>query len=285
VAAAGLTGVELIVHDVIPGHQALNQLDGNCSVAKPPVTFAPGGSSMSGQFLSVARNRMVGYTIAYPPGHAIGSRLPLVVALHAFDGDHTRVLPGLSLVQALAMQISARPLAPMAMVAADGGNGYWHPQPGDDPMGMLINEVIPRCQHLGLGVPPDPIGVLGVSMGGYGALLLAEKQPALIKAVAAISPAVWTNYRQASAANRNAFGSAGEFSANDVIQHAQSLSGVAVRIASGRSDPFHANVVALAKALPGSPVLDFSGGCHTEAFFAAALPPSSAFLGQHLSST
>ena len=38
-------------------------------------------------------------------------------------------------------------------------------------------------------------------MGGYGALLLAEKNPELIAAVAAISPAVWTTYSEARAAN------------------------------------------------------------------------------------
>ncbi len=283
VAAVGVTGLELIVHDVIPGHQALNQLDGACSVGKPSVTLSPAGTSVSGQFQSVARDRVVGYTIGYPPGHTIGSRLPLVVALHAYGGDHTRVFSGLSLPQALAMRVSGMPLPAMAMVAADGGNGYWHPRPGDDPLGMIVNEVIPRCQNLGLGVPPNPIGVMGISMGGYGALLLAEKHPALIRAVAAISPAVWTSYGQASSANRSAFASTEEFSANDVFRYAQSLSDVAVRIASGTSDPFHLDVVALAKVVPGSPVLDFSRGCHTDPFFAAAQPPSLAFLGEHLS--
>jgi hypothetical protein len=39
----------------------------------------------------------------------------------------------------------------MAMVAPDGGLGYWNPHPGDDPMGMVIDELIPMCQRLGLG--------------------------------------------------------------------------------------------------------------------------------------
>ena len=41
-------------------------------------------------------------------------------------------------------------------------------------------------------------------MGGYGALLLAEKYPGLISAVAAIGPAVWTSYGQARAVNPGA---------------------------------------------------------------------------------
>ncbi len=71
-------------------------------------------------------------------------------------------------------------------------------------MGMVIDELIPFCQRLGLGLPPHRIGTMGISMGGYGAILLAEKFPRLISAVAAIGPAVWTSYQQAQAVNRQA---------------------------------------------------------------------------------
>ena len=178
-----------MVHDVIPGHEALNELDGVCSVSSPSLTFSPLGPGRSGQFASSARRRKVGYTIAYPPGHAIGSPLPLIVALHGYGNDHTNVLSGLSLQQALAMRIAGNALPPMAMVAADGGGGYWHAQPGDDPMGMLVDELIPMCQTLGLGMPPHRLGAIGISMGASGALLLAERHPDMIAAVAAISPA------------------------------------------------------------------------------------------------
>jgi len=36
--AAGATGVELVAHGVLPGQQALDQLDGTCSVDSPPPT-------------------------------------------------------------------------------------------------------------------------------------------------------------------------------------------------------------------------------------------------------
>ncbi len=284
-AAAGATGVELVLHDVLPGHQALNELDGACSVAKPSLTFAPVGPAKSGQFASSARRRSVGYTIAYPPDHPIGSPLPLIVALHGYGNDHTNVLTDLSLQQALAMRVAGRALPPMAMVAADGGGGYWHAQPGDDPLGMLLDELIPMCQALGLGVPPHGIGAIGISMGAYGALLLAERRPDMIPAVAAISPAIWTTYGQASSANRGAFASAEDFSANDVIHNAPALAHSHVRVSSGRSDPFHPGVKALVRALPATAVVNISNGCHTGPFFAAAQPPSLAFLADHLGST
>jgi len=68
------------------------------------------------------------------------------------------------------------------------GNGYWNPHPGDNPMAMVTGELIPLCRRFGLGRSPQRIGAMGISMGGYGALLLAEKYPHLITAVAAISP-------------------------------------------------------------------------------------------------
>ncbi|HEY6277428.1 MAG TPA: alpha/beta hydrolase-fold protein [Streptosporangiaceae bacterium] len=285
VAVAGLAGagaLELVARGVLPGQQVLGQLDGACSVASPPLRFGPPGPSVSGTFYSRARQRPVGYTIAWPPGHQPGSELPLIVALHAFGADHTRVLSGMSMAQALALRVNGQPLPPMAMAAADGGPGYWNPHPGDNPMAMVMGEFIPMCQRRGLGRGPRAIGTLGISMGGYGALLLAEKYPAIVSAVAAIGPAVWTSYGQARAANAGAYASAAAFAAADVVTHARALAGVPVRMASGLSDPFHPGVVALSRALPTGAVVDISPGCHSFPFFVAQEPPSLAFLGRHL---
>ena len=149
-------------------------------------------------------------------------------------------------------------------------------------MAMVIDELIPRCQRLGLGAPPLRIGTMGVSMGGYGAILLAEKYPHLIACVAAISPAIWTSYAQAQDANPGAYVSAGDFAADDAVTHASALAGVPVRVASGDSDPFHPGVLALAEALPKGAVVELSPGCHTGAFFTEQEPPALAFLAQHL---
>ncbi|MGH2719615.1 MAG: alpha/beta hydrolase [Actinomycetota bacterium] len=282
VIAAGAGGLELVAHSVLPGKTELDRIDGACSVDVPAPTLAPLGAATSGQFFSAARGTTVGYTIAYPPGYRSGSPLPLILALHGYGGNHTNALPG-PLAQALALQVGGTPLPPMAMVAADGGGGYWHAHPGDNPMAMLVEELIPRCQALGLGVPPAKIGAIGISMGGYGALILAEQHPGLISAVAAISPAVWTTYAQARGANAGAFSSAGDFAANNVVTHAPELKGVPVRIASGRDDPFHPGVQVLAAALGTRAIVEFPKGCHTGSFEASQEPQSMAFLGSHLS--
>jgi enterochelin esterase-like enzyme len=252
-------------------------------VKVPPTAYAPLGPSLSGRFFSRARRRTVGYTIAYPPGHGPGSTLPLVVMLHGYGGNHTDALAGMTPAEAVALQVPEGGLPPMALVTVDGGGGYWHAHRGDDPMAMVIDELIPRCQARGLGLRPEPIGIMGISMGGYGALLLAEKYPELFAAVAAISPAVWTTYAEAEGANPGAYASAADFAANDAVTHASALAHTPVRVASGLSDPFHPGVVALVRGLPPSAVVDLSPGCHTGPFFRAQEPPSLSFLGRYLS--
>ncbi len=283
VIVVGVTGVELVSDGVLPGKDKLDELDGACSVASRRLSYPTLGPSVSGSFHSVARNRTVGYTIAYPPGHGPGSELPLIVTLHGFGGNHTDALAGMSPAQAVALRVDGRPLAPMAMVTVDGGGGYWNPHPGDDPMGMVVDELIPMCGQQGLGAGANKIGTMGISMGGYGAILLAEKFPGRFAAVAAISPAIWTSYGEAHDANAGAYSSSESFAAADAVTHVTALEGKPVRVASGDDDPFHPGVEALAAALPPSAEVVFAPGCHTGPFFVSQEPPSLQFLSEHLS--
>jgi pimeloyl-ACP methyl ester carboxylesterase len=282
VLAAGAAGVELVARGVLPGQRYLDQLDGACSAPLPSERFASPGPTVSGGFFSAARRREVQFTLAYPPGHGPGSRLPLVVYLYGNGGSHTSPLGGLPLAQALAGHTRSGGIPPMALVVADGGSLYWNPHPGDDPMGMITDELIPRLRARGLGAGRRSIGLIGISMGGYGALLLTEKRRDLFAATAAISPAIWTSYAEARAANPVAFASAADFADDDVITHVAQLAGVPVRIASGASDPFHPGVMALASRLPATASVHISPGCHDTAFFTQQQLPSLRFLGQHL---
>ena len=256
-------------------------MEGACSVSRPVLRPDAQGPETSGRFYSRARNQVVGYTIGYPPGHGPGSVLPLVVMLHGYGANHTDALSGMSPAEALALRVGGGALTPMALVTVDGGGGYWHPHRGDDPLGMLVGELIPMCRSRGLGRPGQGVGTMGISMGGYGAILVAERYPSLVRAVAAISPAVWTTYAQAHGANPGAYSSPADFAANDVVTHASALHGVPVRMASGLDDPFQPGVRALAAELPHAAV-DFSKGCHTGPFFLAQEPLSLAFLSDHL---
>lgn len=270
--AVSVGGYELVHHDDVSGKRRLDKA--------PGVTGQP-GPAISGRFFSRARNTEVGWTISYPPGHRAGDRLPLVLALHGYTGSHVHPIGPVSPDLLLDSTHHAHPLPAMAVAAIDGGNDYWHAHPGDDPMRMLLTEFLPMCRRRGLGL--GKIGLTGVSMGGYGALLLAEEHPDLVAAVAVISPAVWTTYADSQNANPDAFTSAADFAEHDVITHAAALRGIPVRVASGRDDPFHPYVEALASALPEGSKVRFPPGAHDQAFFGSQAVPSLAFLGHHLS--
>jgi S-formylglutathione hydrolase FrmB len=283
VAAAAIGGFELVEHGVLPGKYQLDQLDGACSVAAPRLTFAPVGESISGSFFSKARRRSVGFTIGLPPGTKRGDELPLIVMLHGDARNHVNALVGMTPAQAVALKVGGVPLKPTALVTVDGGNEYWNPHPHDDPMAMVVDELIPLCQKQGLGRSPRGVGMMGISMGGYGALAIAERNHGLVTAVAAISPAIWTTYEQAKGANAGAFSSAADFAAGDVITHAGALSGTPLRVASSFDDPFLPGVQSFAKFLKRSDTVVFSAGCHSEPFFLQQEPPSLAFLCGQLS--
>ena len=155
VLAAGVVGTELIAHGVLPGQQELDQLDGACAVASPSLRFSTPGASISNRFYSRNRRRTVGYTLAWPPGHRMGDPLPLIVMLHGEGGNHTDALAGMSPDQAVALRVGGSPLRPMALVTVDGGHGYWNPHPGDDPLAMIVDELIPLCRTMNLGRPPQ----------------------------------------------------------------------------------------------------------------------------------
>jgi pimeloyl-ACP methyl ester carboxylesterase len=279
-AVLGGTGYALVDHGVLPGKGELDQLTGGCDASDAGITYGPPGSAVSGSFRSRARGTTVGWTISYPPGHGTRADLPLVLALHGYGGNHTRPLGPRPCADLLGARIDGTPLPPMAIAAADGGSGYWHAHPGDDPMAMLVEEFLPMCRRRGLG--HGPVGVTGTSMGGYGALLLAEEHPGLVAAVAAVSPAVWTSYDEAHAANPGAYLGPADFAAHDVVSHAAALAGIPVRVASGADDPFHGDVERLVAALPAGATTVFPTGCHDADFFSAQAPPSLAFVGARL---
>jgi hypothetical protein len=277
-AAAILAGgYELVDHGTLPGKHTLDELDGACSVDIPHETFSAAGPTVTGRFRSRARGREVGFAIAYPPGHRPGDQLPLGLFLHPDGSDHTTPLGRLTPARALA----GDGIAPFALVTFDGGDLYWNPHPGDDPMAMIVDEIVPMCRQRGLGRRPGTIAALGVSMGGFGALLLAEKHPGLLSSVAAISPAIWTSYSQASAVNASAFATPAAFARADVVTHARALARLPVRIASGSDDPFHPGVEALIRRLGPRAVIDLTSGCHDGAFFTSQQQRSLQFLAQH----
>jgi acetyl esterase/lipase len=278
VAGGAASAYELVQGGVLPGKYALARLDGACGSAPPPPRGKPPASTEM-TFYSQYRRRTVTMVTLTPAGATLAG-LPVAVGLHGAGSDARQFASQLS------PAMTAAHITGLAAVTVDGGGTYWHQRAdGDDPVGMIIHEVLPRLATA--GVHTSRVAIAGVSMGGYGALLLAEylahHRPA-VAAVAALSPAIFASYQQAVAANSQSFDSPADFAHHDVLRGASALRGVPSWIACGSDDPFEAETAELRARLAvisgHEPPGGILSGCHDDAFWARNLPNALTFLAQ-----
>jgi enterochelin esterase-like enzyme len=244
------------------------------------VPSIPRGQVIEGVFHSTSMGRSTGWSIAYPHGTALGTALPMLLVLHGRGDDHRDVL-GTHQLGAFLSDTIRTGARPFAVVGVDGGDhSYWHRrQSGEDPQAMILDELLPVLA--GHGLQTARFGVGGWSMGGYGALLLAERLgPARVAVCAVDSPALWLHAGDSAS---GAFDGRADFDAHDVITQRARLAGIPVRVACGTSDPFLPGVQAFLRAVP-SAASDLSPGAHNLAFWQHAAPAQLVFVGQHLSS-
>lgn len=114
-----------------------------------------------------------------------------------------------------------------------------------------------------------PQALMGWSMGGYGALLAAERARKGFVAVAPASPAIWLT---PGATAPGAFDGPADFYANDVFQDLSTLSGMAVAVACGTSDPFYATTRTLVSRMNYPHTDLFGPGFHDANFWAGVAP-------------
>ena len=118
-------------------------------------------------------------------------------------------------------------------------------------------------------------------MGGYGALRLTGILGApRVRAVAALSPALWTNPDDASSSG---FADAAEYERYSVVGHQADLSGVPVRVDCGTDDPFYAADRAYVAGFDRPVTSTFQPGAHDAAYWTRMLPAQLAFVGAALS--
>lgn len=273
VVAGAAVGVE---QGVLPGRpwlQATLHLNGSSGTV-PDVEPGP---VETGSFISSARLGVeTGWCLIHPPGQH--RRLPLVVALHGLGEDHASLLgPSFGLDRFLAAAVDAG-VPPFAIAAADGGTSYWHPRPdGEDASSMVTDELLPRLRER--GVRTGRIGLIGWSMGGYGALRLAGELGARrVAGVVAASPAIWSDADDASASG---FDGPEEYERYSVVGHQGDLDGIPVRVDVGTGDPFYRDVQDYVNGFgDGAEVTStFEPGAHDPAYWRRMLPDELAFLG------
>jgi len=279
---AGAGSYIAIEDDVLPGRVRLAELVGTCDVdAQPPSGSV--GTIKTGTFRSAARHRDVGWSLALPPGQTSVSGLPVVLVLHGRGGDHTTGFEQLGLHRFLAAHVQAGG-APFALAAADGGDGYWHPRAnGDDPLLMLTTEFVPMLATFGLRT--TRVGVLGWSMGGYGALLLARQahrdslHGVTIAAAAAGSPALFASYRHSAA---GAFDNAADFAAYGTLAEQPEVGTTPLYVACGTEDAFTNETKRYRANVSATPAGEIGKGCHTDGYWRSLAAQQISFFGAHL---
>ena len=296
----GLGAYELIQDGALPGKYFLARLDGACGSA-PPTPAGPPPARRVARFYSAYRRRDVETVTLVPPGKASLRGLRVVIGLHGAGGNAA------GMAELVAPAMTAARVTGFAVICVDGGNTYWHDRAdGDDPAGMIIYEVLPRAAAQGLAT--RRVGLTGLSMGGYGAILLAEQlaTPSMLRshagtgappstpagplpavaAVAALSPAIFASYADAEAAGRSSFDSQADFARNNVFAGLEALRQVPTWIACGADDPFQpetSRLLARLSALTGRPSgPGILSGCHDDAFWGRNLPTALSFIAAHM---
>ena len=230
-----------------------------------------------GVFASRAMRAKVPWAVALPDGHP---RPPVVLCLTGLGDDVDMAISGIGFPGFATAATTNLAFA----VPGGGGDLYWHPRAdGRDPLAWAVDEFLPMVEHrFGVGGTSAARAALGWSMGGYGALLVAQQHRGLVSAVSALSPAVYPSYDAARSGHSYTFDSAADWDRYGLYPHLDELAEVAVRIDCGDYDPFAPTARQLLQRIPGA-VGGIGTGCHDEAFWRRTAPTALRFLAAHLS--
>jgi hypothetical protein len=233
---------------------------------------ASGARIVTGSFHSRFMQREVGWVYSVP---ARDEPRAIVLSLYGKGANQFAPFDSLHLPDA-----AAHVGAPLSIASADGGeDNYWHKRAnGTDAHAMLVEELVPLLTRRLGGLP---FALHGYSMGGYGALLTAErgvttKGDDFFKGVAASSPALWTEADQTAP---GAFDSAQDFYANDVFTGVAALRSLKVRLDCGDLDPFYQATRGLSAQMRWPHVAMFRpGATHTSGFWRFVAPAQMQFV-------
>lgn len=218
------------------------------------------------------------WTVATPdiPASRV-TAYPVALFLHGLGGNNRGVFDALGAQDVLRRHLVAGG-TPFAIASVDGGDWWWHRRAnGIDPQSMLGQEFLPLLK--GRGLDTGRIALAGLSMGGFGALLMASQRTIPgVRSVAAMSPAVWDHY---GVGIQGAFDSAKDFAANDVFALRPKLESLPTRIDCGTEDELYGSVRDYVSALPGRPEGGFEPGGHDESYWRSVLPDLVSFVGRN----
>ena len=174
-----------------------------------------------------------------------GSGRPLLVLLHGRGSQ-----PGASFSPELWAELDRLGARAPVVVEVNGGeSSYYHDRDDGRWGSYVVREAIPAAQKR-FRTDPDRVAIGGTSMGGFGALDIARRNPRRFCAVGGHSAALW---RRAGETPRGAFDNARDFRRHDPIAYARRNARAYARetlwLDVGRDDPFRAANAQLVREL------------------------------------
>lgn len=136
-------------------------------------------------FFSTALNRVATYSVYVPPASREGERFPTLFVLHGAHGGY-QDWPEQTNIEELADRYR------MVLVFPDGGSFGWYVNAVIEEFSQyetfIIKELVPEVDrmHPTIGTK-ETRGIMGLSMGGHGALSLAAKHPDLFGSASSLS--------------------------------------------------------------------------------------------------
>lgn len=164
----------------------------------------------------------------------------------------------------------------LAIAAVEGGATYYHRRAdGRDGAALVLDDL--------LGLALERLGrlprvIMGASMGGFGAALLAEQQPKAFRGVVVSSGAFFVPGQDRAP---GAFDGPDDFARNDAVAGAAALRRLPVRVDCGASDPFLEGNRRFAAATAA--LAAFPPGCHDRGFWQRVAPAQIAWAAEVLS--
>lgn len=199
--------------------------------------------------------------VVIPPGEEEEAR-PLVLFLHG-RGQTPDGLLNDAFFRAYA---KLGPRAPVIAVPYGEDHSYWHNRDDGAWRRYVLKEVLPRAVSAS-GADGERLGIAGISMGGFGALDIAQARPRKFCAAAAHSPALW---RTSGETAPGAFDDASDFNQHNVVASASRLSDMRVWLDAGTADPFLPGdraFVANLRTAGGAPTVRYLPGGHDSSYW------------------
>jgi enterochelin esterase-like enzyme len=142
-------------------------------------------------------NREVRYSVYLPPDFGVSERkYPVVYLLHGYGDDETGWVQFGEVNRLADKAIAEGTIPPMVIVMPDGQKD-WYINSADGRVkyeDFFVQEFMPFVEKTYPILAEKRFrGVAGLSMGGYGTLIMALKHPDLFAACAPLSAAVWTD--------------------------------------------------------------------------------------------